>query len=563
MHQERSRSAGRLLAVVLALGVAAPLAAQPVIFPAASLPDQASGGPVRQLSVNEAVQLALENNLGLRAQRLEPQLADESIVQIRTSWTPVLTSTFTNANTTNPVGSFLSGARDKLTGDDVRANVGASQQLPWGASYTVRWDNARTKNNSLFSSPNPATQSTINVSFSQPLLRNFKIDSARQQLQVATLTRENTDVALRQAILLTQRSVKIAYWNLAYANASLSVARQSLDLARELLRNNRARVEVGTMAPIDIVEAEAEVALREEAVIVAEAQVAQAEDALRTLIFDPASPDFWTVKIELTDRPTFEPQSVDAEAAVRNALAERTDLAQARRNIEMSDVNIRYLRNQLLPDVNVQFSYNVVGQGGKAIEFSNTFPPLEVGSRTVGYGNVLRQVFASDFPSWTVGLTFSYPLGTSSAEASLARARLQYTQSQIQLKNNELQVATQVRDITRQVNTNLKRVAATRASRELAQRRLEAEQKKNAAGMSTSFLVFQAQRDLAQAQTAELNAILEYNKSLVDFEIVQEVPLSGAGSLVSVAGTGSVISSGAAASSTATTTSTSRSRGGM
>ncbi len=163
-------------------------------------------------------------------------------------------------------------------------------------------------------------------------------------------------------------------------------------------------------------------------------------------------------------------------------------------------------------------------------------PPVETGRGTIGYGDVLSQVFRSRFPAWSFGVTLSYPLGMSTADADLARAHVQYSQSQIQLRDRELQIATQVREIARQVNTNLKRVQATAAARELSQQRLVAEQKKFAAGMSTSFVVFQAQRDLAAAQAAELNAILEYNKSLVDFETVQEAPVSGVSGGLTVAG---------------------------
>jgi outer membrane protein TolC len=176
------------------------------------------------------------------------------------------------------------------------------------------------ESNSSFASPNPAVLSNISFNFTQPLGRNFKIDVVRQQLELAKLTRETSDVTLRQAIILTQRNVRYAYWNLAYAIASLAVQRQSLDLARESLKNNRARVEVGTMAPIDIIEAEAEVANREQGVIVAESQVAQSEDNLRTLIFDPSAPDFWTIRLELTDRPEYQTPKIDIDAAIKNAL---------------------------------------------------------------------------------------------------------------------------------------------------------------------------------------------------------------------------------------------------
>ena len=138
---------------------------------------------------------------------------------------------------------------------------------------------------------------------------------------------------------------------------------------------------------------------------------------------------------------------------------------------------------------------------------------------------MLGDVFGNAFPTWTFGVTVGYPLGTSTPEANLARARLQYSQAQTQLRNLELQVATQVREAARPVQTNQKRVDSTRAARELAERRLEAAEKKFAAGIETSFFVFQAQRDLAQARTTEVRAISDYNKSLVDFEAVQEVPL--------------------------------------
>jgi outer membrane protein len=544
MRHQASRGIGAVLLVVMVLGLAASAAGQSFVLPSAGGLDQASdkAGPVRQLSVNDAIQLALEQNLGLRIQRYDPQIADASIVQVKTSWAPVLTSSVSNDNSTSPVGSFLSGAVGKLTNQTTSASFGASQQLPWfGGNYSVSWGNIRAKSNSSFSSPNPAVRSNITFNFTQPLIRNFKTDAVRQQLELAKLTRETSDVTLRQAITITQRNVRYAYWNLVYAIASLAVQQQSLDLARESLKNNRARVEIGTMAPIDIVEAEAEVAAREQGVIVGQSQVAQAEDTLRTLILDPSSPEFWNIRFDLTDKAEFETPTIDLDAAIKNALERRTDLIQAKNNLRMSDVNIGYYRNQLLPDVSVRASYAVAGQGGTEIQFGSGFPPVPIGSGSIGYGNVLSQMFGNDFPEWSLGLSFSYPLGKSTAEANLARARLQYEQSQLQLKNAELQVTTQVRDLARQVNTNVQRVASTRAAAQLAARRLEAEQKKFAAGMSTSFLIFQAQRDLAQARNNELSAVLDLSKSLVDFQAVQEAPVTGSAGTVSVAGSGSSI----------------------
>ena len=521
-------------------------------------------GPVKRISLTDAVQLALEQNLNLQVQRLDPQAQDLAINQVKTAWTPLFTTTLVTSNSNSPVNSFLSGATDKLTNDSFQAIVSAQQQLPWGGNLAIDWNSSRTENNSAFSSPNPSLRGEISLTYTQSLLRNFRIDSVRQQLLVSRKTREISDVQLQQAVLSTTRNVKGAYWDLAYAVASLGVQRQSLELAQESLRNNRSRVEIGTMAPIDIVEAE--VAQREEAVLLAEAAVTRAEDALRALVFDPSTPDFWTMRLELTEQPTFQAQVIDLGAAVAKAMAERTDLLQARKNIEASDINIRYFRNQMLPDVNVQAGYGVTGQGGTQYAFGSGFPPTVEGRLDEGYGKVLSRMFGRDFPNWSLAVNFGYPLGRSNAEAGLARARIQYQQSQIQLRNLELQVATQVREVARQVNTNRKRVDSTRAARQLAERRLEAEQKKFAAGMSTSFFVIQAQRDLAQARNAELQAVLDYNRSLVDFETVQQAPVGGSAggvSVVSVGGSGSGFSSGNSSGSSSSNSNRGGSSGGF
>jgi outer membrane protein len=530
MRQQRSRAArvGLLAASVFGLAVTSVFAQ----VPQAQAP--APAGPVRQLSIEEAVRLALDNNLSLRVERINPQLQDLSIEQARTAWTPNLTSKMSTSSTTSPVSGFFSGATDKVIRDSFSANVGANQLLPWGSNYTVTWDTSRTKSNSVYDSPNPSKAANLNFSLTQPLLRNLKTDSSRQQLVVSKNNRDLSDIALRQTVLSTVRSVKYAYWNLKAAVASLKVANQSLDLAVESLRNNRSKVEIGTMAPIDIVEAEAEAARRKEAVITAEATVRRAEDALRTLILDSKATDFWATRFELTDQPDSQPHTVDVESAVKVALSKRTDLATARKNVELTDVTIAYQRNQILPDLNATVGYGLSGQGGRKLNQVG-FPPVTVGEITEGFGTMMNRLLSNDFHSWSFAVQFSYPIGNGLAEANLARTRLQKSQSLVQIQNLELQVAASVRDVARNVETNQQQLVSTQATRRLMERRLEAEQKKFAAGLSTNFLVFQAQRDLADAQYSELVALLNYNKSLVDLETVQEAPTAG-GSAVNIGG---------------------------
>ena len=501
---------------------------------AAGASAQTPVGQVRRLTVDEAVRLALENNLGVQIARINPQLQDLTVALARSAWTPTFNTTVQGSNVNIPNSGFLSGAttgQTKTTNGRLASNVGLQQQTAWGGSYSVGWDSVRSTTTNVFSNFSPQLQSSLSINIRQPLLRNFGIDTLRQQVIVSEKNREISDIEVDQTIATTSRAVRNAYWDLAYANASLAVQQQSLDLARESLRETNSRIQIGTTPPIDAVEAEAEVAQREEAVIVAQAQIENAQDALRTLVFNQAAPDFWTARIEPTDLPAFQPAAVDVDGAVRNALQMRTDLLQARKSLEENDINVRYFRNQTLPDVTATFDYGLTGLGGTPVSRTTGFglPTPTTSATARSFASVLGDLFGNQYPNWTLGLNISYPIGRSQQEANLARARLQSSQAVTQLKNAELQVVTQVRNVARQVQTNAKRVDSTRVSRSLAEQRLDAEQKKLAAGTSTNFIVFQAQRDLAQARNNELSAILDYDRSVVDLETVQRAPVAGAG----------------------------------
>ncbi len=290
---------------------------------------------VRRMSIDEAVATALEQNLDLQVQRITPQIRDLDTSVFRANYTPNFTSTVNLVDQTQPPSSLLSGNTSQLTTGRSTMDFGVSSLTPWhGGSYQVTWNNGRTTTNNIFTSFDPQLTSSINASYTQPLLRNFKIDGTRQQLLISQKNREISDVQLQQSIAVTVRNVRNAYYDLMYAIGNLNVQRQSLDLARQSLKDNRARVEIGTMAPLDIVQAEAEVATREESVILAEAAIDRAQDSVRTLVYNPAAPDFWSARIEPTEPVTFQPAVVDVDAAVKNALSQRTDIAVAKKNLE-------------------------------------------------------------------------------------------------------------------------------------------------------------------------------------------------------------------------------------
>jgi outer membrane protein len=496
------------------------------------------GETARRLSIDEAVRLGLEQNLGIKIQRYDPQIQDTAIAQAKSLWAPQFSTTFTKTSTEQPVVNIFSGSQPSTTSGQFFSGLTLAETLPWGANYTANWNNSRFTSNDPSNTFNPRLQSNLSLNFTQPLLRNRSIDQIREQVASSRKFRDLSDIQLDSVIIQTTRAVRNAYWDLSATIDNLKAQQESLALSEQSLRDNRKRVEIGTLAPIDIVQAQAEVASNEERVIVAEALIKRAQDNLRALILDSSAPDFWNTVLEPSDAAPFQEQAIDLAAAVRNALDKRTDLRGAKNSLERSDLSVRLLKNQVLPEVNAQVNYGAVGLGGVQLPVRNPLTgefniasPIER-----GYTSALGDVFRSSYPQWTFGVQIGYPVGASAARANLERSRLEYQQAQTQLKNMELQVATQVRESGRNVQTNQKRVQSARASRELQEKKLEAEEKKQAAGMSTSFFVFQAQRDLAQARTAEIQAISDYNKSLVDFEAVQQAPISGSAGNVTVAG---------------------------
>jgi hydrophobic/amphiphilic exporter-1 (mainly G- bacteria), HAE1 family len=498
-------------------GATAPLtASQPPVQP---------GQKVLKLTRDETVKMALQNNPDLAVSRYDPSIGDAQVSAARGAWVPTLVSGFQRNDQSQPSTNLFAGDEGIKT-NVWTSNVGVSQLLPWGGgTYTAGLDAARTGTNSLLTSLNPELGAGLTLTLSQPLLRDFKIDTQRALLDTSRRNRELLGSRFRESTVNTTANAEVAYWSLVASIALVDVQQRALDLALELERNNRARVDVGQSPPLDLVAARAEVAQRQENLIVARTTALQAEDVLRTLIIDPNSPDYWLVRLEPVDRtPTIGPMP-DVDAAVRRALADRTDLSQNRTEIQINETNVALSKSQTLPDLRVQASYLGDGAGGTRLIRDGFLGPV-IGSETTSFGSTLGQVFTGDYPNWTIGMTFSYPLGNSTAEGNLARARLERDQSAARLRANELAAVRQVRLAAIRLEQNRQRVDTTKLARELAVQRLDAEQRRFEVGMSTSFLVIQAQRDLAIASNGELQALLDYQLAVIGFETAQQTPLS-------------------------------------
>jgi len=493
--------------------------AQPAPAQQRTLEERAEARPVVQLTVEQAVRMALDNNIELSVERINPQLQDLSIAQTRGAYRPTLNSTV-NANSSMPLPTSLLNGGQRVINETANANVNIAQTLPWfGTNYTAAFNNGRTNTSSTFATLNPQFTTQLTATITQPLLRDFKIDNTRNQLLAGAITREVSDITLRTRMTNLTATTKNAYWDLLAAIRAIEAAKQSLSLAEKLIEDNRVRVEVGTLAPMDIISAQAEAATRRQTLTQAEATRRTAELVLKRLIVSETTDPVWRATIDPIDMVQVQPTTINLESAVTSALSQRTDLMTARKNLSSNDINIRYLRNQMLPAMNATATLGTRGLGGNQFIREGG---VVVGEIPGGWPEAFAMMRRFDYPNWTVGLTFSYPLGKSSQEAAYARAKLQYQQSQSQVRALELTVATEVTNAALQVESTLRRMEAARAARELQEKRLENEQSKFEVGMSTNFFVVQAQRDLLDAQIAELRANLDYQKALVTFERVQQ-----------------------------------------
>ena len=264
---------------------------------------------VFDLTVDDAIEQALDRNLDIAVERLNPQVQDLAVAQANAAFLPSVSSSFDLSRSLSPSRSQLDGA-GRLTQQAVRnesgnVDVGIDQAVKWyGGRYTVGWDNGRTETNNVFFSFNPSYSSNVELSYTQPLLRGFSIDTERRQLSVSQINRDISDIDLRETITNTLADVRRAYWELVYVNASVDVQRQALALAEQLVRDNRARVEIGTLAPIDIVQAQSEAATRRQSLAEAEQALGTSELSLKQLIVGGTQDELWDARVNPVDRPS-------------------------------------------------------------------------------------------------------------------------------------------------------------------------------------------------------------------------------------------------------------------
>lgn len=503
------------------------------------------------ISLNEAIKKALENNNDIEISRTDVRIQETNLRSLLGIYDPVITVS-PNFSRNNTTGSTAT--------KDFRVNSDFSGQIRrGGGNYSVFFNNNRTENNfaqsqlssgTTSSSGSALYSSSLGVNYTQPLFRNLSIDNNRRQIKIQRKRLQQSDADFRRQTINTISQVQRAYWDLVFALRDQQNKVDNLILSKENLRQVEAKIAAGTLAPLARAEVNTEVANRETEVLNAAQQVSISENTLKQLILRDPNSDEWNVSYVPTDKPVYSDEPVNLDLAMKDAMDNRLELRRLKLAREINQIDIDYFRNQTKPqiDLNTSFSLGGLASSNGSAEFTtfqfvgndeilrqrlnlllpanqqivNTpiFVPATPSYLVGGFGRTFANLFRSDAPNFSVGVTFSFPLRNTRAKADLAGAQIQQEQISAQTRQQENTVFTEVRNAVQALETSRLRVLSARKARQNAEIQLEGERKLFDAGRSNTFLLFQRENSLANARNAEIRAETDYNKAISDLQRV-------------------------------------------
>ncbi|MBI5185842.1 MAG: TolC family protein [Nitrospinae bacterium] len=469
-----------------------------------------------KLAVKDAIKIALEKNLSLKFGSLEPEIKKTDIEIGEAAFDPKVLGGVYGQKDRRP---FASAFAKPDIGDNLEEEwrIGLAQKLKLGTEYDFTLRSKMKDTNSLYAGLDPEYGSEVSLNFTQPLLREFGTDINSTNILVAKNNKNISDLQFKQMMIDVATNAQNAYWDLVYARENLKVQVESLNLAKDFERRIEAQVKVGTMAPIEILQAKAEVAARDEDIILAKNNLEKASDALKEIMNLGDDLYNWGGLIDPIDQPSFIVEKTELDKKISAAMEKRPDMLELKKTLENENIHVKYNENKLYPSLDLVGSLGLNGMSGtaKAVGFGADVSQSRFGG---GYGKDFDRMFSGDFYSWKVGVNVEYPLGNRLAKNELSASKLRVQKLLFQLKDIEKKIALEVRSGVRDMETNIQRVESTRVSRKLAEEKLDAEEKKFEAGLSTSFNVLSYQKDLTTQETAEIKAIIDYNRSIVGLQ---------------------------------------------
>ncbi len=440
----------------------------------------------RAMSLADCLTEAIRHNFDVQVVRYEPQLSLYDLHLAYAGYDPIfnLGGTHTHTDQAGPVGTNGVSIKDENGFDS-----GLNGATPWGMTYGLSGNVSDSHNLG-----GEGASGSAGVNLTQPLLKNFWVDGTRTTIAVAKNRLKFSEQALRQQFIATVTDVENAYYELIYARENLQVDQQALELAQTLYDQDKKRVELGSMAPLDVQQDESQVASRRAALIASQFSLAKAENALKNLITDNY-PQWHDVELTPSESLTATQQLLDVQESWAKGLAQRPDLIETKLDVERQGIQLKYLRNQVYPQLDLTGSYGVNGAGQ---EFNNALGQEQTGSR----------------PFYSYGAEFSIPLGNARARNNLKSGRVTQQQLLLSLKKLEQNVMVNIDNAVKSARASWEGAEASRSARIYAEAALDAEQKKYAVGKSTTFTVLQLQNNLTTARSNEIRAMANYQESL-------------------------------------------------
>lgn len=502
----------------------------------------------KPLTLQEAIRLALENNNDISASRIDVELSEHDLEAARGVYDPILKSQYSFEHSRLPVTSFFGGTSgNALKQNDLSSQSTIGGLAPrGGGSYEFGVSSTRLSNNNLFNDLNPTYATGFTLNYTQPLLRGRRIDDTRRRIEIAKRNLSLTDIQFRQRVTDVITSVEEAYWQLVYALRNFQVQTEAVNQSKAQVESNRRQVAQGVLAPIDVVEAEAQVKIYEQNVYAAQEDVTRAENALKTLLLPDRRANLWTQALMPVTAVEQEVPDLPLDQAIGTALGNRLELAELKTSRDINDINKAFYRDQTKPQIDVNVGYSSNGLAGsvndrnqnpiftgisslekRVAELSNIaglpalpavdFAPVPSDLRG-GYGTSLKNLLGQDNPTVNFGVTISLPLKNRTAKAQLAHSQAEERRLDVNKTKLEQTIEADVRNAMQALHSVKSRMAAATASRTAAEENYNSEQRKFRAGMSTVFLVLQRQTDLVSARGRELQTQTDLNKAISDLQ---------------------------------------------
>lgn len=476
-------------------------------------------GQTKSMSLNDAIRIALQNNNDIEVARDDVRIAESTLRSRLGFYDPTITVSPNYSNNVQPQPSIFSGA--DASGVVSRSSFSADSSFQQfikrgGGNYNVFFNNTRTKSSSLASTLNPNFQSSLGVSFTQPLFKNRNIDQNRRLIKIQRKVVAQSDADFRRQTIEVVAQVQGAYWDLVFALRDQQNRVANLNLTKENLRQVEARIAAGAAAPLQKAEVNTELANRESDVLLASQQVSITENTLKRLLLKDLSAPEWSESFTPTDSPVFSNDPINLDDAVGDAVLNRPELSRLKLQGEINAIDINYFKDQTKPQIDLNSSFALDGLAGteQILNGSSTVAPVFIG----GYGQNLKNVFSGRYRTISAGVTITFPLRNKTAKADLATAEYQKSRIAALTRAQEQVIITEVRNAVQAVETARQRVLTARRARENAEIQLAGEQKLYDVGRSTTFLLFQRQNALTNARNSEIRSETDYNKSLADLQ---------------------------------------------